>query len=92
MAEEGMLPTVMSPEPTLKSALLTTAVGWMRRRAVPVDQVLVHLHMGLGAGLLRSCSASAWQTGSRNQRLSSSRATRRSVSTSAPLFLAVPAG
>ena len=47
-------PTVMSPEPTLKSALLTTAVGWMRRRArSPWTRYLYISTWASGAGLPR---------------------------------------
>src|SRR4029453_11406754 len=64
-------PTVMSPEPTLNSALLTTAVGWMRSRArSPWTRYLYISTWASGPACLGSCSASTWRIGSRSQRRS----------------------
>src|SRR5215204_5347108 len=77
-------PTVMSPEPTLKSALLTTAVGWMRSRArSPWTRYLYISTWASGPACLGSCSARTWRSGSRSQRPSSRASTRSKVDISA---------
>src|SRR5512132_1710297 len=71
-------PTVMSPEPTLNRALLTTAVGWTcSRDRSPWTRYLYISTWASGPACRGSCSARTWRSGSCSQR-ASRRATSRS--------------